>query len=182
MRHVESQLAWFRQRAADLIVWSPADGVFVLPDDKDLKGRFVRRGEPLGYVVAAHAPIVRLTVPQERIDLVRKRTHRIDVRLSRDLSSTVTATMLREVPAASDELPSKVLSTEGGGKIPLDPRAMAQAIALEQLFHFEIELMAPHYATLIGERAFIRFDHGTEPLAAQAYRHLRQLFLEKFDA
>ncbi len=34
----------------------------------------------------------------------------------------------------------------------------------------------------IGGRAYVRFDHGTEPLARQAYRRIRQLFLRRFDA
>ena len=31
-----------------------------------------------------------------------------------------------------------------------------------------------------GGRAHVRFDHGTEPLAQQWYRSLRQLFLRQF--
>ena len=32
-----------------------------------------------------------------------------------------------------------------------------------------------------GERVHVRFDHGGEPLASQAYRRVRQLFLSRFN-
>jgi putative peptide zinc metalloprotease protein len=31
-----------------------------------------------------------------------------------------------------------------------------------------------------GQRVEVRFDHGSEPLAVQWYRSLRQLFLARF--
>ena len=34
--------------------------------------------------------------------------------------------------------------------------------------------------THIGQRVYIRFEHGTMPLAGQWYRSLRQLFLRNF--
>jgi putative peptide zinc metalloprotease protein len=33
----------------------------------------------------------------------------------------------------------------------------------------------------VGGRAWVRFDHGSEPLATQAYRRAAQLFLQHFD-
>jgi putative peptide zinc metalloprotease protein len=39
------------------------------------------------------------------------------------------------------------------------------------------EVRAPRY----GERVFVRFDHGFEPLGFQAYRAVRRLFLRQFD-
>ena len=32
----------------------------------------------------------------------------------------------------------------------------------------------------VGGRVRVRFDHGMEPIAVQAYRRLRQLFLQHF--
>ena len=32
----------------------------------------------------------------------------------------------------------------------------------------------------VGGRAWVRFDHGSEPLAMQAWRHASQLFLRHF--
>jgi len=33
----------------------------------------------------------------------------------------------------------------------------------------------------VGARAYVRFDHGAEPIAVQGYRQLRQLFLQYFN-
>jgi putative peptide zinc metalloprotease protein len=33
----------------------------------------------------------------------------------------------------------------------------------------------------IGSRVYVRFDHGSEPLAQQWYRSLRQVFLKQLN-
>jgi putative peptide zinc metalloprotease protein len=33
----------------------------------------------------------------------------------------------------------------------------------------------------IGSRAWVRFDHGAQPLAQRWYREVRQLFLQHFN-
>ena len=51
MKYVAEELAQARQRMDDLIIKSQVDGRFVVPLSADMPGRFVRRGEQLGYVV-----------------------------------------------------------------------------------------------------------------------------------
>jgi len=51
--------------------------------------------------------------------------------------------------------------------------------AAEQVF--EVELTLPVEVRHIGERVYVRFDHGSEPLARQWYRRFRQLFLKRFN-
>ena len=43
-------------------------------------------------------------------------------------------------------------------------------------------LELPAELTLVnaGGRAYVRFDHGAEPLGFQLYRRVRQLFLSRF--
>ena len=43
----------------------------------------------------------------------------------------------------------------------------------------DLKLPAQHMVRL-GGRAWVSFDHGSEPLAAQVYRYSRQLFLARF--
>ena len=85
----------------------------------------------------------------------------------------------REVPAASSQLPSAALSTQGGGDIALDPTTESGQ-ALESFFQFELSLDQLVGVDSLGERAYVRFDHGSEPLAGRIYRSLRQLFLRQF--
>jgi putative peptide zinc metalloprotease protein len=47
------------------------------------------------------------------------------------------------------------------------------------VFQLDLSLVQSRSIREIGGRAHVRFDHGSEPLAAQAYRGLRRLFLRE---
>jgi putative peptide zinc metalloprotease protein len=86
---------------------------------------------------------------------------------------------LREVPAASHELPSLALSLEGGGLFALDPREKDRAMTVERLFQFDLAL--PEGMTRnVDERVFVRFVHQPEPLIRRAYRAVRRVLLSRF--
>ena len=63
-----------RERARDLVVRSPTDGLFAVAAAEDLPGRFLKQGELVGYVVPEGRPTARVLVPQDAVDLVRGRT------------------------------------------------------------------------------------------------------------
>jgi len=123
---------------------------------------------------------VRVVVDQDAVDLVRQRTEGIEVRLAERVPDRLSAKILREVPAASGELPSLALSERGGGKIALDPRQTERPVALNPVFHFELRLPAAEGEMHLGERVHVRFDHGAEPVAFQMWRAGRRLFLRRF--
>ena len=54
--------------------------------------------------------------------------------------------------------------------------------AIEPMTKIEVVLELPAELPLMnaGGRAYVRFDHGTEPLGFQLYRRVRQLFLSRF--
>jgi putative peptide zinc metalloprotease protein len=180
IRQVEKELARERERLAALVVRSPGNGRFLLPEAQNLPGRFVRRGAPLGYVVGPDQFRVRVLVPQADIDRVRSGTRRIEARLAHDIDRILPARVVRAVPAASTELPSLALSLEGGGRIALDPRQSQTPQAFEKLFQFEMVLSGLEF-DMIGERVLIRFVHSPEPLVGRWYRVVRRLLLSSFD-
>ena len=178
LKTVEAELARARERASELMVRSPANGVFALPAPQDMAGRFVRKGELIGYVVPEGRPTARVLVPQEAVDLVRARTTRVSVMLAENLGEVFPGRVLREVPRASDRLPSMALSQAGGGDIALDPTAGDAATTLQTHFEFEIELMSARPLGA-GGRAYVRFEHAPETVAQQLWRLLQQVFLQR---
>jgi putative peptide zinc metalloprotease protein len=179
---LEERLRRSKQKAAELLVRSRAAGLFVVPHAGDLPGRFVRRGEVIGYIAQPESRIVRVVVTQSDIDLVRMHLDQIEVKLPQQPTQILPARLLREVPAGSEDLPSKALTSTGGGSLVADPRYPEQARSLERTFQFDLALppgAAPGY---IGSRVYVRFTHDPEPLALQWWRRVRQLFLAKFDA
>ncbi len=181
LRHARAELALNRKRFDDLIVRSPANGRFILPDTVDLPERYVSKGQTLGYVVEPANAVIRVIVDQDVIDLVRQRTTAVHVRFPERVWQAIPAAVEQATPAATDELPSLALSTVGGGKIAMDPATRGQARALQTLFQLELRLLAPAGLESIGGRVYVRFDHGQEAMASRLYRTLRQVFLKRFN-
>ena len=179
--HLAAALELAHRRQAELEVRSPSDGVFVMADVQNAPGRFTQRGEVLAYVSNSAASNVRVVVAQAEENLVSKRTRKVEIRPAGDIGNPFLAQIKREVPAATDELPSMTLSLQGGGKIGLDPSKSGDGRALEKLFVLDLDLTSGAPANYIGGRIYVRFEHEPEPLAEQWYRQVRRVFLKRFN-
>ena len=174
-----AELKETRELLEQLTVKSEVEGVFIMPNPEDMPGRYLHRGAHLGYVTDFSRITVRAVVPQSDVDRVRNSTNRVEARLAENIEEIVPATVVREVPQASSDLPSMALSLEGGGNIALDPSIRDEALAFERYFQFEIRL-SESIVKGIGGRVYIRFEHDPEPLAFQWYRNVRRLLLSRF--
>lgn len=180
-RYIEERLARAKERQSELEIRSQVAGTFILPKAEDLPGRFVKRGDVLAHVVDLKTMTVRTIVDQGDIDLIRHQTQAVEVRLSERLADPMPTTISRLVPAASDELPSPALGSEGGGQVPLDPHDAKGHTAMKKLFQIDVALPLQHGLLNVGGRVYVRFDHGRASFAAQCYRQGRQLFLARFN-
>ena len=174
--------SWARavERYEELDIRSGTDGVLVLPDASDLPDRHLTQGDLIAFVLDIDRPTIRVVVPQSNVDLVRSRTRRAQVRLAENPDRVLGAVVKREVPEAEERLPSTILGSFGGGEIATDPTEESGTKTFERIFQFDIELEEPLDRIFVGSRAYVRFDHGIEPLGFQWYRSLRQLFLRRF--
>jgi putative peptide zinc metalloprotease protein len=181
INRVTAELTDMRKRAAELKIHAATPGVFVAPGAHELLGRFLRRGELVGYVLESSSIIARVVVSQADVDFVRRQTRDVRIRFPDGVSEILPASLVREVPAATDQLPSRTLSREGGGEIAIDPREMRGTKTLENIFLFDIQLPPPAGYYNVGGRVYVRFDHGEEPVIWRWYRGMRALFLKKFN-
>jgi putative peptide zinc metalloprotease protein len=177
----ESNLVRALERMEALRIRSALEGTFLSPSAQDLPGRYAKRGEVLGYVVYQQSRIARVVVTQDDIELVRNKLSGVVIKLTHRPTETFVAKVIREVPSASDRLPSKAFTEAGGGRFIPDPRDKDQTKTLQRTFQFDLELPPDGANTNFGSRVLVRFDHGTEPLGLQWYRRLRQLFLSRFE-
>ncbi len=173
------ELEQARTLVRDLTVLSPTSGTFVLPAARDLPDRFVRKGQQIGYVVPAAVVTARVLVSQDQVDLVRTRTERVNVKLAGRVYETFTASIRRESPAATNKLANLAMSSIGGGQAVVDPHESKEPKMLNTWFEFELELPATQ-AFVLGEHVYVRFEHGSEPVAWRLYRTVRQLFMKRF--
>jgi putative peptide zinc metalloprotease protein len=152
-----------------------------LPRADDYPGRFVRKGDLIGHVIDHSALTVRVVIPQSAVARIRHRTRAIEVRLASNVVETLLAQQLQEVPQATTELPSALLGSRDGGDIAVDARDRAGRQAMTNIFQLDISLPANAEGNSLGQRAFVRFVHDSEPLGLGWYRQLRQLLLRRLD-
>jgi len=186
MVHIRERLAVAQRRIQDLVIRSPGDGVFIMENPQDLPGRYVNRGQRLGYVMDFSKVAVRVVIPQAEVDLVREMTRRVELRSVERIPEKLSATVIRAAPAATDELPSLALSLQGGGGISVDPGSVtdenSRGRANTTLFHFDLQLQAEAgRINTLGSRLYARFEREPEPLGTQWYRVIRRTLLKQFN-
>lgn len=183
---MDAELGYLKQKQSDLearraamVIRSSHAGRFVMDAPGDFQGSYADRGTVLGYVLDPAGYTLLTVVPQSDVDLVRTRTQSVELRSVGKIHEQLAAEIVREVPAATKDLPSMALALQGGGRIGLDPDSPQEPKALASLFQFEMRFSGEKPQTL-GNRVHVRFVHFAEPLVAQWYRSVRQVFLKRF--
>lgn len=174
------ELTHAQQEATSLILLSPTEGTFLLSKAHHILGRYVRKGEVLGYVTDLSEPTVRAVVRQTDIALVRDKTTSVTVRLADNPRQTLSARIIHHVPSATSQLPDESLGTLGGGLITVDPKDSSGTTSTEEFFLIDIAMPNDLSVQRVGTRVHIRFEHEYQPLAQRIYRKIRQLFLKRF--
>ena len=181
--HARTELATQTDRARRLIVRSQGEGTFAVLKPQDLPGRFIREGQEIAYVLPPSAHIIRATIDQDDIDLVRNRLRSVRVRLAERLDEILPARILRVVPAGRKDVPNNALGDTGAGPVPIDPRDPQVNEPNKRVFQAYVALPADISATAaFGSRAYVRFDLEWEPLGQQIWRRARQLFLSRLQS
>lgn len=180
MRREQAAVDRMLDEAAQLTLRAKAGGTLLINQADDMPGRFVKKGDVVGYVIGHYTPLVRVVVQQSQVDLVRLATRAVAVRLPQDMATIHSAQLVREVPKAGKDLPSPALGQSGGGQIAMDPRDQKGAKTLESLFEFELVLPQQVRADYLGSRVHVRFEHPPEPFGVRLWQGLRRLFLSQF--
>jgi putative peptide zinc metalloprotease protein len=178
---VTADLERASERYGELLVRSQRSGMLVIPHEQDAVGRFAQKGQLVAYVVEpSDLRTVRVVVSHDEVGLIHDGTRGVAVRPAGWTSPSYTAEILREVPGGTNRIPSAALGSEGGGRIIIDPRSNDGVTTLERVFEIDVGLPEDATHIFMGQRMHVRFDLGYKPLALQAYRSLRQLFLRRF--
>jgi putative peptide zinc metalloprotease protein len=179
LTRAQSDLARIEGKIANLVVRAPSAGTLVMMREADLPGTFLRQGETIGYVLERADVSIRVAVPEYDAALVRDGIRRVEVRTA-DTRESVQAQLVRDIPAATFELPSVVLGDRGGGPHATDPADKDGLRTRDPVVLIDLTLPAKKLDR-IGTRAWVRFDHGAQPLAERWYRQGRQVLLQHFN-
>ncbi len=180
IERLRADLRRAEQKIAELEIRSGVAGRLIMPRQQDLVGTFVRQGSELGYVFEAEQVGIRAAVAEYDAALVRQDTRRIAVRVTDHPFDTLVADLVRDVPAATRQLPSAALGDRGGGPHVTDPSDKEGVLAIEPVVVLDLTL-PDTVLERAGGRALVRFEHSAKPLASQWWRRVRQVFLKQFN-
>ena len=177
----KSELNYIQDKFSSMSVNAFKNGELVLLDADDLPGRFLRKGDLLGYIIDNEQPTVRMAVSQDHIGQIRQQITDIKIRFASEPGRDFDARILRQSPEATNRLPSAALATTGGGPFIVTSDGENSLQTLEKVFLVDLEPDFQGREIPFGTRAYVRVSHGSEALASQWYRRLRQVFLRQFN-
>ena len=158
----ESELEFIREKANAMSVDAFKQGELVLLEADDLPGRFLRKGDLLGYIIDDEQPTVRMAVSQDHIGQLRQMVTNIKVRFASEPNREFDARILRQAPEATNRLPSAALATTGGGPFIVTADSENQMETQEKVFLVDLEpdfrvtrfrsVRAPMYASIMAAK------------------------------
>jgi putative peptide zinc metalloprotease protein len=182
MANAQERLATATRDIDALSIRASHDGVYEAGIEGDLIGRFLPRGGEAGYLIEPGiAPVIKVAVPAVDGDLVRERVRGVELRFAGHLDDIVPGTIKSWSPTATLQLPSPVLSLEGGGPFALKPEANSRPELLNPVFMVTVSCCEGAAPENYGDRVHVRFDLGWEPVAVLVYRVVRRNFLKRFE-
>lgn len=187
VRQLEQDLTALQRELADIIrrqqslsVTTGQSGQIEVAEGANLIGQYVTKGALLAHVLPDATPVVRAAIPQRDIRLLRRAQAQVDIRFAMTPFETHAARILREVPQGAAQLPSAVLSLDGGGPFAtLDGNDPLQTTT--QLFNVDLALDPRDAREAFGMWAYVRFELDPSPLFGRVWRAVRQRVLEEFD-
>lgn len=179
-----ARLATQERRLGDLTIEAASPGTFVLAaaPAADMPGRYMKKGELIGYVTPGHADVARIAVAQGDFELIRGHVRALRLKVANRPDATWDSAIVRAVPGGTFDLPSPALAAANGGPFAIDPRSETGTGTLARVFLFDVALPRDLREVPFGTRVHVRFALDWEPLGWQGVRRIRQLLLAQFDA
>lgn len=168
-----------QRRVNALVITAQQDGTFAPSDQHLLPGRYLHKGERVGYVVTGNDWTVRTLVPEKKAAQLRAGVENASVRLAESVDTEIVARVLRETPAVTRQLPSAALSQAGGGTIVTDPFDSTNTTSMKNLFELELLLPDDTEVAGLGQRALVRLEHPSEALLLRLWRATRSVWLTR---
>jgi putative peptide zinc metalloprotease protein len=169
-----------QEKISALSIRSNVNGKLVMPHQADLLDTFVKKGTVIGYVLDQSDVKLRVALNAPDVTLIRENLAGIEVRTAENPRKTIKAELVSITPSASRELPSKALGDIAGGQHVTDPSDAEGITVINPIILVDLKLPNAVFERA-GGRVNVRFNHGSEPIATQLYRKVKQLFLSYFN-
>ncbi len=187
----QHQLADARRRLRELTVVAPITGTLVAPHLAEMAGAYLQRGTEVGTVASMDSLTIRAVTSQDDHQLVAERAVDLltapataggptQVCFAGDVQRVVPARVTAIVAGTQEQLPSAILTTNGGGTItpdPSDPKGLTPQV---RQFEVDVRVANPTDPTngaqlYPGQTAYVRFRVQKQPLIYTWTRKFLQL-------
>jgi putative peptide zinc metalloprotease protein len=170
------KIADLERQQNELTIKAPIAGRLVAPEIETMTGKYLQRGEEVATVMTFDRLLVKAALEQREVELVQEgdRAH-TEIRLAGSIHQRLIGKDPKIIPGAQAQLPSEIISQQGGGAIPVDPRDQQGKKPLVPQFELRVHLPNPNGEYYPGQRAYVRMTVGYKPLLFQGLRRFLQL-------
>ena len=181
LRTVDAELARVRGERERLVATAPVAGAVSWSLALE-PGRFVERGDVLGFVTGDDDWRLRVLVDQRGMGRLREGVAAIDLVSRSAPGRTGRGELVSETPLAVDTLPDRALGTLGGGSIAVDQRDPDGLRLLVPMFEVEVRIEdGADGGHRIGQRFLVRFVHSSRPMGPRLLERLSTLLRTRLD-
>jgi len=172
------------EQIAKLRVSAPVEGTWLPADLDQMRGAFLKRGEPLGAVVNTREVVIRVPADQrvgpriiDEVGLGGK----VEIRVQGRPEFETTGTIIAIHATGQRKLPSAALGMPAGGDLAIDMQDPEGMQTAQQYIPVIIQPdNVENLPLLMQQRVMVRFETPPKPLAVQWWRVIRQLTQERF--
>jgi putative peptide zinc metalloprotease protein len=181
LQRLRAQERDLRDDLSNLIVRSAVAGRVEIPQQDNMPGRYLGKGDLVGHVLTRQGYSVTALVPERLGEQLLSDVREIRVKSHSDPHHIYQGIDMRSVPLASAQLPDALLGSLRGGGIPVDTSDTSGTRALEAYFQVEMGLQVHQQQAPPAGHAEILLIHSSEPPGRRWWRQLRLLFLDRFE-
>ena len=164
---------------AELKVLAPQNGLFIPNDNRDLQGKFMKKGEKLGMIVSPEKLIIRSIIDQDMVRILDEADDKVEFRLRGRPDLDFNAKVETRKQAGLSKLPSAALGYLGGGEI--DVKSTEQGTETKEFF-FEIILKPQDKAWDLrpGQVVAVRYEMEEKTVFEMVQSFVNRLLLKRF--
>lgn len=159
---LEVELTDLNRQVSDLTVRATQTGIFSIAALPDLQGRYIRKGELLGFVYEPGAVEVHTVLNAINDQTIRGGDVAAEVRFSGQPNLSIRVDEIIVVPQALDRLPDSVLGSRMGGEVLVDGNDEAGLNTMYPVFQFNLILPLIENTEALGKTASIKFKHHSD--------------------
>jgi len=171
---LKSKLLHINCKINKLSIKSKSDGNLILVQQNELMGKYLKKGDIIGYVNNGQPPIIQVIIPQSKIDIINDDITTIKIKYNLYAQTEYTGKLLSAKPILSKKLPSASLAKSGGGSIKTKDNGHALE-AIQNIIALEVMLPEFKQEVLLGKKVYIKLYQTPKSIGHQIFLKLRKL-------